>query len=176
MKHKTLSAVLIAFVVLSLACGACGLAGEVIEETGGDGDSPAATSPPDDKPDEPPVDKPNEPPGDAPAPGKGIKGIPTYPGATEVMSATPPPVPGAAAGYENVEAALYESTDDKNKICDFYGDKMPKAGWEKVIYMPVDEGCITSWTSKDGKIGATIVVAEQPDGKVYISMVAGKTE
>jgi hypothetical protein len=53
---------------------------------------------------------------------------------------------------------------------------MPKAGWDKILYMPVDEGCITTWISKDGEIGATVVVGEQPDGKVYISMVAGKTE
>jgi hypothetical protein len=55
MKHKTLLAVLIAFVVLSLACGACGMMGEVTGETGGDEDSPAATRPPSDKPDEPPT-------------------------------------------------------------------------------------------------------------------------
>lgn len=165
-KHKTLLAILIAFVVLSLACGACGLAGDVIEETGEDEDSPAP----------PPTDEPDEPPADAPAPGKGIKGIPIYPGASEVMSATPPPVPGAAAGYKDVEAALYETRDDKDKVCGFYEDKMPEAGWDKVIYMPVDEGCITTWVSKDGKLGATVVVGEQPDGKVYISMVAGKTE
>jgi hypothetical protein len=172
MRHKTLLAILIAFVVLSLACGACGLAGEVIEETGGDEDSPAATSPPSDKPDEPPT----RPPSDAPPSGEGIKGIPLYPGATEAMSAMPPQAPGAAAAYQDVEGALYETRDDKDKVCDFYEDKMPKAGWDKVIYMPVDEGCITSWVSKDGKIGATVVVAEQPDGTVYISMVAGKTE
>ena len=171
MKHKTLLAILIAFVVLSLACGACGLASDVIEATSGDEDSPAPPLPPADEPDE----SPTRPPSDASPSGEGIKGIPLYPGATEVMSATPPPVPGAA-GYQDVEAALYETRDGKDKVCDFYGDKMPKAGWDKILIMPVDEGCITSWVSKDGEIGATVVVGEQPDGLVYISMVAGKTE
>jgi hypothetical protein len=123
MKNKTLLAILIASVVLSLACGACGLAGNVIEETNGDEDSPAPPRPPADEPDEPPA----RPPGDAPSPGKGIKGIPMYPGASEITSATPPQVPGAATGYKDIETALYES---KDKICEFYEDKMPKAGTE----------------------------------------------
>jgi hypothetical protein len=168
MKHKTLLAVLIAFVVLSLACGACGMMGEVTGETGGE-ENPAATR-------SPANEAPTRPPSDAPPSGGGIKGIPLYPGATEAASATPPQVPGAASGYKDVEVALYETTDDKNTVCGFYEDKMPKAGWDKILIMSVDEGCITTWVSKDGKIGATIVVAEQPDGTVYISMVAGKTE
>jgi hypothetical protein len=171
MKNKTLLAILIALTVLSLACGACGLAGEVTGEPSGD-ESPAGTNPPDDGPDEQPA----QPPDDKPKPGEGIKGIPMYPGATKVMAEAPPAAPGAAAGYKDVEAALYESTDDKKDICDFYGDKMVKAGWDKIVFMSVDEGCITSWVAKDGDIGATIVVAEQPDGKVYISIVAGKVE
>jgi hypothetical protein len=53
---------------------------------------------------------------------------------------------------------------------------MPKAGWEKAILMTVDEGCITTWLLSDSKTGATIVVAEQSDGQVFISIVAGKTD
>jgi hypothetical protein len=164
MKHKSLFTVLIAFAVLSMACGACGMIGEVTGE-----ESSATTRPPADEP-------PTRPPSDAPPSGEGIKGIPLYPGATEAMSATPPQVPGAVSGYKDVEAALYETGDDKDAVCGFYEDEMVKAGWDKAIYMPIDEGCITSWVSKDGESGATIVVAEQSDGTVYISMVAGKVE
>ena len=164
MKHKTsLIVLLIALAVLALACGPCGAIGSITEGDG-DQDSPAATRPPSDKPDEPP------PPGGA------MKNVPIYPGATAVTGVAPPPVPGATGDYEDVEVGLYETGDDQDKVCDFYESEMPKAGWEKVIFMTTDEGCITSWLSGDGKIGATVVVAEQSDGKVFISIVAGRTE
>jgi hypothetical protein len=105
-----------------------------------------------------------------------MKNVPIYPGATETAGVAPPPVPGATGDYEDVEARLYKTGDDKDKVCDFYESEMPKAGWEKAIFMTVDDGCITTWLSSDGKIGATIVVAEQSDGKVFISIVAGRTE
>jgi len=176
MKRKTLLAVLIALAVLALACGPCGVIGDITGETdGGDEESPAATQPPDDGPGTkvPPTRPPRDEP---PPPGGAIKKIPIYPGATAMIEATPPPVPGAAGVYEDAEVGLYETKDGKDKVCDFYEREMPKAGWEKVLFMPVDEGCITSWLSSDGKTGATVVVAEQSDGKVFISMVAGRTE
>ena len=174
MRRDTLLAVTITLVVLALACGPSGIMGGITGD--GDGDeSPAVTQPPDDEPVQAP---PTDPSGDEPAPPPGdvMKDIPIYPGATIKMGATPPPVPGAAAAYENVEARLYETGDDKDKVCNFYKDEMPKAGWQKILYMPVDEGCITSWLLSDDKTGATIVVAEQSDGKVLLSIVAGKTE
>ena len=165
MKRKTSFLVLmVALAVLALACGPCGAIGGI---TGGDGDGddiPAATRPPSDKPDEPPPS------------GGTMQNIPIYPGATAVMGATPPPVPGGTGGYKDVEVGLYETGDDKGKVCDFYETEMPRAGWEKAIFMTVDEGCITTWLLSDGKTGATVVVAEQSDGQVFISMVAGKTE
>jgi hypothetical protein len=175
MKRKTLLAVLIALAVLALACGPCGVIGDITGETdGGDEESPAATQPPDDGPGT--KVPPTRPPSDAPPSGKGIKGIPLYPGATEVTSAMPPQVPGDTSGYQDVEVALYKTRDDKEKVCGFYEDKMVQAGWDKAIFTSIDEGCITSWVSKDGEIGATVVGAEQPDGTVYISMIAGKVE
>lgn len=175
MKRKTWLAVLIALAMLVLACGPCGVIGDITGETdGGDEEIPAATQPPDDGPGT--KVPPTHPPRDESPPGGAMKNIPIYPGATAVIEATPPPAPGAASGYKDVEVGLYETRDDKNKVCDFYESEMPKAGWEKIVFMPVDEGCITSWLSGDGKTGATVVVAEQPDGKVFISMVAGKTE
>jgi hypothetical protein len=105
-----------------------------------------------------------------------MRNIPIYPGATEVMEESAPPMPGAVGGYQDIEARLYETGDDKDSVCDFYEDEMPKAGWDKILLMPVDEGCISSWLSSDGKIGATVVVAEQPGGTVYISIVSGKVE
>lgn len=164
MKHKTsLMVLLIAMAVLALACGPCAVIGRITEGYGDD-DSPAATRPPSDKPDEPP------PPGGA------MKNVPIYPGATVVTGVAPPPVPGATGDYEDVEAKLYETGDDKAKVCDFYESEMPKAGWEKAVFMTVDDGCITTWLSSDGKIGATVVVAEQSDGKTFISIVAGRTD
>jgi hypothetical protein len=175
MKRKTLLAVLIALAALALACGPCGVIGDITGETdGGDEESPAATQPPGDGPGT--KVPPTRPPRDESPPGGAMKNIPIYPGATAVTGVTPPPVPGAAGGYEDVEARLYETGDDKDKVCDFYESEMPKAGWEKAIFMAVDEGCITSWLSRDGKTGATVVVAEQSDGKVFISIVAGRTE
>jgi hypothetical protein len=175
MKRKTLLAVLIALAMLALACGPCGVIGDITGETdGGDEESPAVTQPPDDGPGT--KVPPTRPPSDEPPSGKGIKGIPLYPGATEVTSAMPPQVPGDTSVYKDVEVALYETRDDKDKVCGFYEDKMVQAGWDKAIFMPTDEGCVTTWLSKDGEIGATIVVGEQPDGKVFIWIAAGRTE
>ncbi len=186
MRYRVLLAAGMVLALVTLACGPCGMVGDLV---GGDG--PAIEVPEIDLPDMESEEEAEEAPEATTAPaeeeaeeeapaeeGGGVGAslgvdIPVYPGATAMDEEFMPSMPGGGEEYDVAEAWSYETDDALDTVVDFYLAEMPKRGFEKTMGASLGEGHVSVWAHESEGVGVSMVIAEQEGGTV-IAIIAGK--
>ena len=172
-----------AFLVLAVACGddeeEAPAASPAAAETPEAGETPEVGETP--EAGETPEKTPTGEVGELPS-------IPTYPGATDVVSGTftgagafPIPlvgdVPIGPEEFANVQYALYETSDSPEKVLDFYKEEFK--GWKEEWTFSMEQlgqkGEVVVWSRDDQNMAAWLAAFEEEGTtSVVIAMGAGQ--
>jgi hypothetical protein len=158
--------------VLSLSCGLLGgnRPSEPAQEAPPPTSAPASGQEEEQEQEQEPVESggSEQEPGDSG--GVDLKDVPVYPGAT-VVEQEPDFNPPGAMQYEVVDRIIYE-VDGAEAAHEFYLDRMPAEGWEKLMAMQFPEGsAISGWLSGNREDAVMVSVGEGPEGKVYLTIM-----
>lgn len=158
---KLTTSLLLVFVLLVTATGLFSCGDEV---------EPKATTPPVGT-SEPATTPPDENKGETPSGSLNWGDMPVYPGADEIQKGSWS-IPPAEGDYSKVEWRYYETSDDADKVGEYYKDKMEDNDWEEMLWMDVADMKWGMFTKNNERDAAMIWVAAEEDNNVIAMMRA----